>query len=187
MNYNRNYDIVTLRDCIGCDDQPAPHLSGVFDDVWSFGKGLFGDDRRELTISDWNQLFPGNGYWSNRLKQYLAGKIKYDTDMKFVYDHGKGTGDFDNFASENKCQLFSNYPSCIPPEGIRAGLQRVLQQELIAPGQVAPTPLPISPNLIPGQTGFTAPTTLTGALPLIAGVVVVGMLLSKQKPQRRRR
>lgn len=189
---HKNYNIVTLRDCIGCDEQNLALGQDIFGAGVKFIGGLFGDDRTKLTMSHWNQLFPGAGYWANRLKSYLASKIHYEEDLKFLYDHGDGnmTGDFDNFASDNKCQLFPNYPNCVPPEGIRRGLQKILQLELTGTTspQVGTTQIGTIPqyqNLIPGQTQFIPKTQLASALPLIAGVVVVGMLLSKQKRGRR--
>lgn len=51
--------------------------------------------RKLLDNTDWIKIFPGSGYWTVKLRDYLASKIQYDTDLKniteftryFVYDN----------------------------------------------------------------------------------------------------
>ena len=41
---------------------------------------MFGDNRIKLTSTDWNKAFPSNGYWTTKLKNYLANHIAYNVD-----------------------------------------------------------------------------------------------------------
>lgn len=88
------FEIVTLRDCMGCKkkgryalkdgnwyDPVSIIIGGVQTILDLFG---IGNKSRRLTQSDWANLFPTNGYWNNRLRSYLASHISWDTDLKNI-------------------------------------------------------------------------------------------------------
>ena len=45
---------------------------------------IFGGSRKRLTQSDWLELIPGNGYWTTKLRNHLAGVIHYNTDVNKI-------------------------------------------------------------------------------------------------------
>ena len=95
-----HFDIVTLSDCNGCRKKrlgafvppdyqtggssvdPITIITGGFAIIQGI-LGLFGGSRR-LTQADWQKLFPANGYWTSRLRNYLSNTIHWDTDLKNI-------------------------------------------------------------------------------------------------------
>lgn len=89
----RNFDIVTLSECAGCSKQinlreensgmsPVEIILGGYSIVQTI-LGWFGG-RHKMTSEDWYKLFPGSGYWTVRLRDYLAAHIGYLEDLKSI-------------------------------------------------------------------------------------------------------
>jgi len=88
------FEIVTLSDCLGCrktktnlkdgnNMSPVEVILGGAAIIKSI-LGLFGGGSRRLTQDDWNKLFPSNGYWTTRLRNYLSSQIGWDTDLNKI-------------------------------------------------------------------------------------------------------
>lgn len=80
---NRLFEIVTLQDRNTLNDPVTIITSGaaVLSQLFP---NIFGGSRKRLTESDWIQLIPGSGYWSTKLRNYLALHIHYDVDVKDI-------------------------------------------------------------------------------------------------------
>lgn len=74
----RGNEVVRLQD-------PIAILTAGYGLLQSIFPGIFGGTRKRLTEADWLQLFPGNGYWTTQLRNFLKARIHYDVDMKFAY------------------------------------------------------------------------------------------------------
>ena len=59
--------------------------------------------RKQLEQSDWIKFFPGNGYWTVKLRDYLANHIQYDVDLKNVTEYTR------YFVYDNRFTLMPNY------------------------------------------------------------------------------
>ena len=104
MTRKKLFKIVTLSDCLNCNENinlgqpssfhsygqslqqgggmdPVTIITGGLAIVQQFFPNLFGGGRKKLTSADWNQLIPGNGSWTVRLRNRLAETINYDSDL----------------------------------------------------------------------------------------------------------
>ena len=116
----RKFRILTLSDNLNLRDNnvdPISILTAGTAFLQSAFPNLFGANRRALTANDWNSLFPGDGYWNMKLKNALASIVKYDTDLKYLYDlDGRGNGLISNFVFDNRKQICPSVPdSCWTP------------------------------------------------------------------------
>jgi hypothetical protein len=148
---------------------PVTVITGSVALLSQFFPNIFGGTRRRLTDQDWLQLIPGNGLWTTRLRNYLKGIIKYDTDVTKIV---AGTGETNlqlfsrYFIYENKQALgLGSYPN---NKTIEPPFFEIIRKEQMGGGVIPPFP----PSGIP-----------TTWLLIGAGVLVV--ILSKRKRKRR--
>lgn len=129
-------------------------LTGLF-------PGIFGGSRKRLTDRDWMTLFPGNGMWTVRLRNYLKNTIHYDTDWSNVEPFTR------NFVYENM--------GAIPGANFTAKFKNFL--EIIAEEKYTGGG---SGGHIPGIPGTLDWSTLI-PLALGAGLLIVIMKKKKKK------
>lgn len=176
----RDYRILTLQDnnCLGCYDgtlgaDPMGIITGSIPLLNQIFPNLFGGNRRRLTQADWNQMFPGNGYWTVRLKNYLARHTHYDVDLKYLYDTGNGYGYIINFIAENRAEIWPQRWQSVQqlsyPEQLRL-FEDVINEEKFTGGNS-----PVSQvKYLQGSMDFSK------ILPIAGVVLVVGLLMSKK-------
>jgi hypothetical protein len=104
---NRLFEIVSLSDRPNYNLKDGDPISGILGGSLSLLSGLFpnifGGNRKALTSSDWLTLLPGSGYWSTKLRNYMALHIKYDVD--YINNIQEFTR---NFVDENKSGICPN-------------------------------------------------------------------------------
>jgi hypothetical protein len=123
-NYRlRNYNI--LREGEGGMD-PMTVILGIGGIIPSLFPNLFGSELN--TRETMNKLFPGNGYWSTKYKNYLLSKIKYIKDIQ--RDLHQYTGEFIeqnlNAIAPNGCQgtaCWQAFYSLLSTEQTGGGIQ----------------------------------------------------------------
>lgn len=179
MHKNKLFDILTLSDCVGCDDSyqnnklfpftrprlgdPVTIITGGIGILSQLFPGLFGVARRRLNPSDWIKLFPGDGEWTVKLRTYLASRIHYDVDLK-------------NIQPFTDIEFITEYRNQIPGCGGKAdqnciqSLYSILQQE-----QRAQTP---------GGAYYTEPTSNLSLLLLGVGALFLITQANKKKGRR---
>jgi hypothetical protein len=69
---------------------PASVILGIGSLIPSLFPNLFGSEVNSKAVMD--KLFPGNGYWTSKYKNYLLSKIKYIKDIE--RDLHQYTGEF---------------------------------------------------------------------------------------------
>lgn len=108
MRNKKLFEIATLSDHVGWIDdhqnynnlsEPIAIITGGVAILQSIFPNLFGGGRRVLTTQDWTQMFPGNGAWTVRLRNYLANTIHYDADLTNISPFTR------NFVFDNKVAL----------------------------------------------------------------------------------
>ena len=170
-NKNGLFDIATLSDCVGCGEvydhaeynnlsDPIAIITGGVAILQSIFPNLFGGGRRELTSADWLMMFPGNGFWTVKLRNYLATRIHYDADLENIQPF---TG---VFVSENRAALQGSNQT----ERMQYFLS-VIAQEKVSGGAL---PVGQIPGL-PGTFNYQA------MLPFLIGGIVLIMVLKKKK------
>ena len=89
---NRNdFRIVSLSDCVDCNKKNNLRDGGTTDPISiilgsvSIVQGIMGllgfSGSTPVTAAQWQQAFPANGYWTNKLRSYLANHIKWVSDL----------------------------------------------------------------------------------------------------------
>ena len=179
MIRKKTFRIVTLSDCLECEHKnlsgvvpPEPSQGGGMDPatiimgglaiLQQFAPNLFGGGRRKLTPADWEQLFPGNGSWTVRLRNRLAATIQYDSDLGnielftryFVVDNQAGI-----------CGAGVDFSTCYTK------FLEILQEEKFTGGK---SPV----GRVPGYGGTIDYASL---LPYAIGGVVLIYLMKKKK------
>ena len=86
MIYDNKFNVLSLQDngkqSLSFD--PVTVVTGGYNIIQEI-LGLFGGDpNRRLTLQDWQKLFPTNGYWNNRLRDYLSSTILYDNQLENI-------------------------------------------------------------------------------------------------------
>jgi hypothetical protein len=185
MFNNRPFNIVTLSDEVKQMD-PVTIITAGTALLGSLFPNLFGQNRKLLTTNDWIQLIPGSGYWTQKLRTFLAARIKYDVDL------GNMQALTIDFVFENRSLICPDVPvssQCWnnPGTGLYVGqgscpecmtkFYAILKQETQTGGM---SPVGQTPGGI-GQT-----VNLNALIPLaIAGVVLVAALKTKKRPKRK--
>jgi hypothetical protein len=71
--------------------------------------------RTKLTRAMVDQIFPGSGYWTVKLKSYLLGHTDWTVDMRYWYpfeqNGGTNPGYIRGFVNENKQEICGNCDS----------------------------------------------------------------------------
>lgn len=193
---NRLFEIQTLSECkpglrdssrLGFD--PIILVTGGYALAQSLFPNLFGNQRKPITDSDWNSLFPGSGYWTTLLKKYCANRIKYDVDMRYLYPFEKSRGAIADFVVANANAICPDHtpsarwggtgtdPGCwssgqseLVCQPCMAAFQKLLAAEQRGAGTQFP----------PGET-FNMQTLL-----LVGGGVLLLAFLSKRKRSKKR-
>lgn len=179
----RKFEIVTLSDRQNFQNlgDPITILTGTVGVLSSIFPNIFGGGRKRLTPDMWREMLPGSGYWSTKLRTYLATRIHYDVDvernilpftMQFVADNNQeicpGT------------YTFQNPPGTNPGGGGVAGWQPCYQTLIAKINQEKST----GGNAPIGQTpgGFGSTLDYSTLVPIaIGGVVLVALMKSKKK------
>ena len=171
-NKTRLFDIATLSDCIGCDEnynssytslsEPIAILTGGIAILQSIFPNLFGGGRRPLTSADWIMMFPGNGNWTVRLRMYLSEHIHYDADLPNIAEFSR------YFVDENKtaiCGINVAFNDCYQQ------FLQIIEQEKFSGGT-----LPI--GSIPGMPGTFNYAAL---MPWLIGGLALAFIMKKKK------
>jgi hypothetical protein len=173
----RKYKIASLSECNDCNHpslgDPVAIIAGGMGVLSQIFPNLFGGTRRQLTAQDWNTLFPGNGYWTSKLRNYLKAKIKYDEDLPFIWNDGTGNGYINYFVHENQSGLCNlpSYPAAYNQECFSKLLDFIEQEKQgVYPG-----------GKLPGVGVGVAGLDIEGLLPYVIGGVVLFAILRKQK------
>lgn len=169
----RLFDIVTLSSRDRGLADPVSVITGGVAILSQIFPNIFGGGRRRLNNQDWLQLFPGAGYWTTALRNYLESRIHYDVDLKniqpftndFIWDNRKqicpGVPD--------SCWTYNQPGSCL--ECVQA-LYKALDQEKKTGGN---SPV----GLTPGGIGQTIDWSLVA--PLAIGGVFLALAIKKKK------
>lgn len=152
----RNFEILTLKDnqmkyarlndAVSIITAGASILSQIFPNI-------FGGSRKRLTAEDWNQLIPGNGFWTVQLRNYLATRIHYDVDfqtnvqpftIQFVADHKAGICPTFNTDNHNWTACYQKFLQMLKQETQTSGNLPVGQTPGISSGFDWNTIIPIA-------------------------------------------
>lgn len=170
MTYDNKFNVLSLADNQrhfkrGLSAAPLAIITGGYKIVQEI-LGLFGQSRR-LEAADWEKLFPANGYWTDKLKNYLSKHIHWDSDLKNIAPYTS------YFVRENLYEITGGkYPNLatVPQSDyleILNGFYGMLQSE--AEGNNVQT------------ASFFNSSSLT---PLLIGGVVLGLVLSSKGKKR---
>jgi hypothetical protein len=175
----RKFDILTLSSRGRLQD-PVTILTGGLAVVSQLFPNIFGGARKRLTENDWLQMLPGAGYWTQKLRNYLKGRILYDVDYAPNIESYSL-----QFVSENHNQIcprtytFQTPPGTNPGGGGAAGwlpcyqqLLSLLQQETYS-GGTSPV------GITPGGYGLTA--DYSTLMPLAIGAIALVFLMKSKK------
>ena len=107
-------------------------VATVLTGIYNAAAGLFGGSRKALTGSDWLQIIPGSGYWHEKLRNYMALHIQYNTDLKNIEPFTA------YFADDNKISIndLNNYLSKESGSSSSAGFDFSLSNPLVIVGAV---------------------------------------------------
>jgi len=79
----RGNEIIRLSETTTTDDPVAIITAGTAL-ISTLFPNLFGGGRVRLTDADWVKLFPGNGYWTVQLRNYLSKGIHWNVDLNNI-------------------------------------------------------------------------------------------------------
>jgi hypothetical protein len=176
---NRLFDIVTLSSRGRLGD-PVTILTGGLAVLSQIFPNIFGGGRKRLTDSDWLQMLPGAGYWTQKLRNYLKARIHYDVDYTTNVEPFTL-----QFVSENHNQICPRTYTFQTPPGSNPGgngtaswlpcyqqLLSKLQQETYT-GGTSPV------GVTPGGYGLTA--DYSTLMPLAIGAIALVFLMKSKK------
>ena len=94
---------------------------------------LFGSNRTRLTMSDWQKILPGSGYWTVKLRAYFNEHIHYDTNLDNMAEFTK------YFVHNNQQEIcgIPNYPAPYDPSCLDK-FYSLLQNESVSGGTGIP-------------------------------------------------
>ena len=184
----RLFEIQTLSDRVYPSlGDPITILTGGLAIVTQLFPNIFGGSRKRLTESDWQQIFPGNGYWGSLIRKYLQGKIVWDTDMKYAYPFVNSQGRTEqghiaNFVMLNRLQICPDIPpDCFISGGYNVPCQSCMNKfsELLK----SETSFPGGGQTYPGVNiaGFD----FAKALPYLAVGGLALLILNKKKSRKK--
>ena len=154
----RSFKIQTLSDSYKLGFDPVTILTAGTAVLSQLFPNLF-SSRTPLTKEKIEAIFPGSGYWTVQLKNYLLEHTQWTVDMKYWYPFGTSAGYIKDFAYLN----YKTYcPTCanFGIEGWPA-FQKILQQEQTpggSPGGLFPgyqSEVPLSQYLLFGGIALT--------------------------------
>lgn len=152
------FKIATLSDRLS---DPITVITSIATVLPSLFPNLVGSER--LTMDHLNQLFPGNGFYTVKYKNYLLSKIKYLKDVQRDLHHYTG-----EFIEQNKSAFCPNYVPGGDGTVCWQGFYKILQKESLTGGMQ-----PVG-NVF--GSGFDLTTLL-----LIGGGAVLLLALTKRK------
>ena len=155
----RLFEIQTLSDYTTLGD-PVTVLTGSIAVLSQLFPNIFGGGRIRLTNAHWMEMFPGNGMWTVRLRNYLSSTIHYDVDMQNVEQFTRYFVDINknSIPGSNFTEKFQNLLNIIAEEKYTGGK---------SPG-----------GMIPGIPGGIDYSTL---LPIGLGVVILVLMMKNKK------
>ena len=133
---------------------------------------IFGGSRIRMTDAMWLQIIPGNGYWTDRLRNYLKTKIHFNTDVQKVV---AGTGGQTNLQWATKAFVNENQSLL----GFGSDQMDKFYERLRIEGRGGGTQTGGPPSYLPGL-GFSIPTEW-----LLIGAGVLVVILSKKRRRRK--
>lgn len=133
-----------LKDYVRLSD-PVTIITGGVAVLTQLFPNLFGGGRKRLTSQDWLNMFPGNGYWTTKLRDYLNSKIHYDADLGNITEFTR------YFVYENR---FTLYPGYTPGDFEKAfqEFSNKLRQEAVSGGSQPVGNFPIIGGTVDWQT-----------------------------------
>lgn len=162
------FRIQTLSENGGSMD-PISIITGGAGLLTQFFPNLF-NTRTPMTRAKLNEVFPGNGYWTVLLKNYLLEHTQWTVDMKFWFPFEDQAGYIQDFAYMHRgtyAPQCPNFANCAWQE-----FQQILKKERVSGGNQPSGQYP--GGLYSGSVDFTT-------LALVGGGLFVLFALSKKK------
>lgn len=185
---NRLFEIQTLSEkrCFkdygnlkngGTPVDPITIITGGLAMVSQLFPNIFGGSRQAMTQAYLDNIFPGSGYWTVKLKAYLKEKTRYTVDAKYWYPFENQSGYIADFAYINRAQYA---PDCSTFKDCAWGkFLNLLKQESLTGGN---QPVGNFPGL-PGGIGSIDWQTL---LLFGGGAFLLFALMNKKKTRKRK-
>ena len=159
----RFFDIVTLSANHKRLSDPVTVITSGVAILSQLFPNIFGGNRKRLTETDWLQLFPGAGYWTTSLRNYLKAHIHYDTDYTAnVLQYSK------DFVYNNASQLCGG----VYTDACYSKFLGMLQTEKNTGGN---SPIGITPG------GYGLTTDYSTLVPLAIGALALVFLMKSKK------
>lgn len=184
---NNRFNILALSDYQG-SSYSDPQRLGDLTEIITGGVGflqsvfpnIFGGGRKRLNTSDWMQLIPGSGYWSNLYRGYMQSRIHYDVDfttwarnftMDFIFDHKNQICPEVPFSCWQVIGEFSDPNGGYQCTPCFTKFSQILQEESYSGGSYPVGNVP----------GFQAGFNFTAMAPYLIGGLALVLLLNKKK------
>jgi len=165
-----NFKIQTLSNYVRLSD-PVTIITAAAAALTQIFPNIFGGNRKRLSDADWNQIIPGNGYWTTALRNYLKTRIHYNTDVQKIV---AGTSET-YLQAMTKAFHFNNVNNVRTMFPTLTEFYAELKKESAGGGtQTAP------PGNIPG-VGIGIPTEY-----LLIGAGVIILMMARKKNRRRK-
>jgi len=167
----RLFEIQTLSDG-GTQVDPVTILTGSMAVLTQIFPGLF-TQRQPVTRDTVDKIFPGNGYWTVLLKNFLLEHTAWTVDMRYWYPFENQAGYIQDFAYSHRMEYAPTCPdfaNCAWPK-----FQEILRKEKLSGGNQPVGQYP--GGLYSGGIDFTTLALFGGGLALL-------FALSKKKKRR---